>query len=101
MNGMKECVCCQCSDWPPGDAPEYFQCIDCKLYGTSDDFEYDRESGEVCNECMEIRARESALDAGIPLSVIEGKTKLQDHFSAECIRAMCDPRGEREQGDDE
>lgn len=30
---------------------------------------------------------QSALDAGIPLSVIEGRTKLSDHFSAEYIES--------------
>ena len=30
-----------------------------------------------------------ALEAGIPLSVIEGKTRLRDHFSQEYIDAQC------------
>lgn len=29
-----------------------------------------------------------ALEAGIPLSVIEGKTKLSDHFSPDYIKAQ-------------
>ncbi len=41
------------------------------------------ENGDPCpnrtSECPECTA--SALDAGIPLSVIQGKTKLSDHFS--------------------
>lgn len=35
----------------------------------------------------------SALDAGIPLSVVMGKTKLTDHFSREYIDAQCGPLG--------
>ena len=33
--------------------------------------------------------KQNALDAGIPLSVIEGKTKLKDHFSQEYIDYQC------------
>jgi hypothetical protein len=94
---MKECVCAQCSDWPPGDAPEYFQCEECKLYGTEDDFTHDTETMS-CNECYEKAARASAVAAGIPLSVIDGKTKLSDHFSRETIDLMCN---RKPQGDDE
>lgn len=43
------------------------------------------ESG--CPRC-EREMLESALAAGIPLSVIEGKTKLTDHFSPEYIATM-------------
>lgn len=47
-------------------------------------------------------ARESALSAGIPLSVILGKTTLHDHFSEEYIDAQCGrtnnaPAGAKEQ----
>ncbi len=33
--------------------------------------------------------RQGALDAGIPLSVIEGKSKLTDHFSKAFIDMQC------------
>jgi len=33
--------------------------------------------------------KQRALSAGIPLSVIEGKTKLRDHFSKEYINYKC------------
>lgn len=33
--------------------------------------------------------KQGALDAGIPLSVIEGRTKLSDHFSPEYINDKC------------
>lgn len=42
----------------------------------------------VCTDdetMTEAEMREDALAAGIPLSVIEGKTKLTDHFSKEYI----------------
>lgn len=48
------------------------------------------ENGELCDrgarECPE--QRRAAIDAGIPESVIDGKTRLRDHFSPEFIRAM-------------
>lgn len=37
-----------------------------------------------------------ALEAGIPLSVIEGKTKLTDHFSQEYINKQCNKVDEDE-----
>lgn len=43
--------------------------------------------------------REEALRAGIPLSVIEGKTKLRDHFSQEYIDSQAYPKGKPERGD--
>ena len=42
---------------------------------------------EVASWAGGIYMTESALDAGIPLSVIEGKTKLSDHFTKEQIKA--------------
>jgi hypothetical protein len=47
------------------------------------------ESGDYHVPCIEAWAKQSALDAGIPLSVIEGKTKLSDHFSEDYINAQC------------
>lgn len=57
----------------------------------------DHDDGEPirpeCPYCQEWFVQ-SALQAGIPHSVIEGKTKLTDHFSPEYIRAQCYPKGE-------
>lgn len=39
----------------------------------------------MCEPC----SARGALDAGIPLSVIEGKTKLNDHFSENYINYKC------------
>jgi hypothetical protein len=46
---MKECTCCQYSDWPVGDAPDYYQCAECQMYGTEDEFE---KESEVCINCQ-------------------------------------------------
>jgi hypothetical protein len=46
-------------------------------------------SEEVAAWAGAIYMTESALGAGIPLSVIEGKTKLSDHFSRAKIKAEC------------
>ena len=43
------------------------------------------EAGVLCEPCWDKSQVQSALDAGIPLSVILGKTKLRDHFSQEYI----------------
>lgn len=43
------------------------------------------ESGRYCIPCYKKLWIEGALDAGIPLFVIEVKTKLSDHFSEEYI----------------
>ena len=51
------------------------------------------ESGDYCIPCAEAIWRQGALDAGIPLSVIEGKTKLSDHFSEAYIESQCAPKG--------
>ena len=37
------------------------------------------------NAAIDEALKRAALDAGIPLSVIEGKTKLSDHFSPDYI----------------
>jgi hypothetical protein len=55
---------------------------------------FERDSGHcgddaiLCGPCAERNIRESALAAGIPASVIEGKTKLSDHFSKDYIDHM-------------
>ena len=50
---------------------------------------YIDESGNYHIDCIKESMKQSALDAGIPLSVIEGKTKLTDHFSQEYIYLQC------------
>jgi hypothetical protein len=46
--------------------------------------EHNERYDDDCEECARL-IEQSALDAGIPLSVIQGKTKLTDHFSREYI----------------
>lgn len=41
--------------------------------------------------------RDGALDAGIPLSVIEGRTKLKEHFSQEYIDAQCGRKNDNDE----
>jgi hypothetical protein len=64
--------------------------LKCEVCGKalSEDHHSD-ESGDYCWPCYEAAMKQSALDAGIPLSVIEGKTKLSDHFSKEYIEYRC------------
>jgi hypothetical protein len=59
--------------------------IDCGHDGEDTDFN--------CSCCQEA-IKQSILDAGIPLSVIEGNTKLKDHFSSEYIKYMCNKESE-------
>lgn len=54
-----------------------------------DDVLYSDDSGEYHTWCIDEWNKQSALDAGIPLSVIEGKTKLSDHFSQDYINSKC------------
>lgn len=53
------------------------------------DYGHIDDSGNYCKDCYKAMQKQSALDAGIPLSVIEGKTKLTDHFSQEYIDSQC------------
>jgi hypothetical protein len=46
-----------------------------------------------CPSCQ-TSLRQSALDAGIPASVVEGKTKLTDHFSPEYIKSQTNSKGD-------
>lgn len=50
-------------------------------------------SDEIIEGIQKRAFTEAALDAGIPLSVIEGKTKLSDHFSKEYIDFQKNPKG--------
>jgi hypothetical protein len=56
--------------------------------------EYSDINDGQLDDCWTCRAymRQSALEAGIPLSVVEGKTKLSDHFSERYINEQCNPR---------
>lgn len=53
-------------------------------YCKEHDETYDPECGQCRNDVVN-----SALRAGIPLSVINGETKLSDHFSQEYIDQQC------------
>ena len=46
------------------------------------------DAGDFCLGCENQLYIDGALNAGIPLTVIEGKTKLLDHFSQEYINKM-------------
>lgn len=48
------------------------------------------DDGESCGRAVRDCPvqRQSAIEAGIPESVIDGKTKLRDHFSREYINAQ-------------
>ncbi len=47
------------------------------------------DSGDYHERCIAEYHKESAIAAGIPRSVVEGKTKLSDHFSEEYILSQC------------
>lgn len=47
-------------------------------------------SEELAEQAAKKYCIDSALAAGIPLSVIQGKTRLSDHFSEEYIKSQCD-----------
>ncbi len=62
----------------------------CEICKSAEIFHSD-DSGDYCEPCYLEGMKQGALDAGIPLSVIEGKTKLTDHFSPEYIKSQCSP----------
>lgn len=68
------------------------RCEHCNKPIVEDNYHSD-DSGEYHSECIKEITIQSALDAGIPRSVIEGKTKLNDHFSPEYIESQCFPNG--------
>lgn len=51
----------------------------------------ERQDGDPCEGSPRTcaSARQSALDAGIPLSVVRGETTLTDHFSRDYVDAQC------------
>ena len=60
-------------------------CHDCGIHVDTDhDCEHFDENGE-CTANFE----DEAIAAGIPKSVVDGKTKLSDHFSKEYINYKC------------
>lgn len=68
------------------------------VYTDEDDTEW-----YICAQCdtkkeAELRLIyvEGALQAGIPRSVIEGKTELKDHFSTDYINWKCGKKPEEE-----
>lgn len=65
------------------------KCDDCGTWFDSDDFGDDVR----CEACHDEAFRAGALEAGIPLSVVEGKTKLSDHFSKDYIASQINPNG--------
>lgn len=60
------------------------KCDNCRLNFNREDLHVD-DSGIVCHECYRVWFTESALSAGIPLDVIEGRAKLTDYFTQEYI----------------
>lgn len=60
------------------------KCDTCKNLSETETMRHD-ESGSYCEACYRKAFVQGAIDAGIPMSVIEGKTKLSDHFSNEYI----------------
>ena len=47
---------------------------------------------DIQDDAYQLSFKRSALEAGIPLSVIEGKTTLRDHFSQEYIDFKCNKK---------
>lgn len=63
-------------------------CDKCKVE-LAEDEHYSGDDGTWCTPCRRDIERQAALDAGIPQSVIDGETRLTDHFSREYIDAQC------------
>lgn len=84
-------------EYDPTDFADAALCDDCGRYAKREACEMD-DAGIWCERCREAQEKEAALAAGIPLSVIEGRSKLSDHFSADYIRAQIDPKAAQEGG---
>lgn len=67
---------------------EYVTCDDCRKKVPYDE-SIGNDSGDWCEDCYQKMWKQGARDAGIPELVIEGKTKLRDHFSQEYIDHQC------------
>ena len=53
---------------------------------------YCRDHGideSIAEQAVREAFKQGALEAGIPLSVVEGRSKLSDHFSPEYISDKC------------
>lgn len=59
-------------------------CDKCKVELTEDEY-YSGDDGTWCEPCRRDIERQAAIEAGIPASVVDGSTKLTDHFSREHI----------------
>lgn len=64
-------------------------CELCKIEIRDHHNHYADDSGDYHEECLEKYQYEQAYYAGIPKSVLDGKTKLRDHFSKEYIDWKC------------
>lgn len=73
------------------ERPTTTTCDGCGQLFEHEDMHHD-EAGSWCESCREKQLREGALAAGIPLSVVEGRSKLTDHFSKEYIRSQTHPK---------
>jgi len=63
-------------------APAAFaKCDACSTRFDSDGYGRIDDAGAWCARCHTAASRQAALEAGIPASVVDGKTKLTDHFS--------------------
>ena len=71
----------------PEDRSESVICNICDLQ-INDDAHSD-ESGDYHQSCYDKWMKREALAAGIPESVVDGKTKLSDHFSESYINWKC------------
>lgn len=69
-------------------------CRACDVEGPEDCGHDGEDTNPACPSCQ-AALRQSALDAGIPASVIDGKSKLKDHFSPEYIESKVNPKGDR------
>lgn len=80
------CESCQATE------PETYEgdiCADCGETFPEEEMRCDGENDPICEACYQKWFVRSALEAGIPLSVIEGKTKLSDHWSQAYIDYKC------------
>ena len=69
------------------DTKSLTTCDECKRILPEE--HYSDDAGSWCYDCARELRRQAALNAGIPQSVIDGETKLRDHFSREYIDAQC------------
>lgn len=74
-----------------------YECEECGASGYSPDNFHNDDSGCLCMVCWDDWQKQSALEAGIPLSVIEGRTKLGDHFSEGYINFKCNRKGDSDE----